>query len=107
MSKNIRLGAGVAATLLGAAIAFPSAASAVAAAPPPGEISMQCTAVKDSKDPGVAAALGLYGIQAQDVKGKVGFFCVPTEDPAKANFCAVANQKDTFLALGKEGPCGY
>jgi len=101
-----RLRAGVAATLLGAALALP-AGTAMADVPGPAEdqVSMACGAIKDANDPGAGAALSLYGIQAKNVKGKVGFFCTPTDDPKKANFCAVADQKDPFLALGKEGPC--
>lgn len=103
-----RAGLGLAAGLLGAGLALSGAGTAMAdgpPGPPEDKISMACKAVKSPTDPGVAAALSLYGIQSQDVTGEVGFFCTPTEDPAVANFCAVDNQRDAFLALGNKGAC--
>ena len=107
-SRNrTKLRAGIAAAALSAGFALSAAgpAAAAGASPPEDQISMACTAVKDSSDPAAAAALRFYGFDPEDVKGKVGFFCTPTEDPTKANFCAIANQKDAFLAIGTEGAC--
>lgn len=100
-----RAGLGVAAGLLGAGLALGGASTAMAVDSPEDKISMACNAVKSPSDPAVAGALSLYGIQAKDVKGEVGLFCTPTEDPAKANFCAIDNQRDAFLALGNKGAC--
>jgi hypothetical protein len=101
--RRTRLGTAFAAAALGAAVFVP-AGSAVAG-PPEDMVPMKCSAVKESSDPGAAGALALYGFEAETVKGQVGFFCVPVTDAADANFCAIANQKDAFLAIGKDGPC--
>lgn len=102
-SRRTLLGTCLAAATLGAALAAP--AGAAVAGPPEDQVSMACSAVKNSSDPGAAAALRLYGFEPEDVKGEVGFFCVASEDPSKTNFCAIANQKDSFLAIGKAGAC--